>query len=121
MVLDDALKKSIKKLNPVGIVFSALGKFVNKLLTKGAIDKGLKSLQDNLGDKIKVYDYPRYTHSKVYIFDEKIAMIGSLNLDDHSLDNNYEIAFSCDDSRFVSQLVQMYNEDLLKTKQTISN
>ena len=76
-------------------------------------------MQENYGNNIKLYDFPRYTHSKVYIFDEKIAMIGSVNLDDNSLENNYEIAFSCDDPRFVSQLVQMFNDDIKKTKQTL--
>lgn len=119
MFFNDSIQKNLQQVNPVGIVFSALGKGIAKLIANKGVNAGLKSLKQNYGDRIKVYDYPRYSHSKVYIFDQEIAMMGSVNLDDHSLGNNYEIAFSCDDPRFVNQLTDMFSEDLLKTKQSL--
>ncbi len=103
--------------NQASAVLNFLGQTITHALSKKSIKGGLENVILNQQGKGIIYGYPRYSHSKIYIFDNKTAFIGSLNLDDQSLDNNYEIGFGCDDPDYINQLTQMFDEDVLKATQ----
>lgn len=57
----------------------------------------------------------RYTdgflHQKCVLVDDKLAMIGSTNLDNRSLYLNFEMMLAIDDSDFVHQVAEMLTDD----------
>jgi cardiolipin synthase len=57
-----------------------------------------------LRNRIEVYFLPFMVHSKVTVFDDRAAMIGTLNLDNISLRYNYECAIYTDDTDCVRDL-----------------
>lgn len=52
-----------------------------------------------------------YIHAKVFIFDERQAVIGSINLTRNSLDHNRELAVVTDDKIVIKQLSETFGLD----------
>lgn len=52
-----------------------------------------------------------YIHAKVIIIDDKIAMLGSINLTRASLDNNRELAILTKESQVLSSLLAIFDTD----------
>ncbi len=63
---------------------------------------------------ISIYFNPQMIHSKVAIFDDENAMIGTFNLDNLSLRYNYECAIFIDDKKCVSELNEGVQEHMLQ-------
>jgi cardiolipin synthase A/B len=55
---------------------------------------------------------PPLLHAKALVVDDKIAVIGTVNLDNRSLRLNYETAFTVFDEPFANELKQIILEDL---------
>lgn len=61
---------------------------------------------------VKVYLYNKgFLHAKTAVFDEKLAFVGTVNLDIRSFYINYEIAAVVSDSVFASQLSNQFEID----------
>ncbi|MBC7458613.1 MAG: phosphatidylserine/phosphatidylglycerophosphate/cardiolipin synthase family protein [Bdellovibrionaceae bacterium] len=119
MFMNDHIQQNLKNKDLLGAGVCFVGKCLGKIFVNSSVRSGFRSLLENYGNKINVYDFPRYSHSKIYIYDDSKAFIGSVNMDDHSLDNNYEIGFGCDDPRLLNQLRTLWAEDLTYTKQVL--
>ncbi len=52
-----------------------------------------------------------YIHAKVFIVDQKRAMVGSINLTKTSLDENRELSVITDDKKIVRQLSEQFDRD----------
>ncbi len=117
MYLDYRTKANLANGNKAAAAMTEAARKVATSNANATTRKQLKALKKSLGDQITVYDYPRYSHSKIFIFDDQVGLIGSLNFNDQSLNTNYEIGFACDDSRFIKQLLDLYQEDIKVSKQ----
>ena len=61
---------------------------------------------------VKVYLYNKgFLHAKTAVFDNKLAFVGTVNLDIRSFYINYEIAAVVSDSKFAVQLSNQFEED----------
>ncbi|MDA3931811.1 MAG: cardiolipin synthase [Tenericutes bacterium] len=61
---------------------------------------------------VRIYEYnERFIHSKVLIIDDKLASVGTVNIDPRSLNLNFEVTAIFENST-VDELVKSYNEDL---------
>jgi len=61
---------------------------------------------------VKVYLYNKgFLHAKTAVFDDKLAFVGTVNLDIRSFYINYEIAAVVSDSAFATQLSNQFEKD----------
>ncbi len=58
-------------------------------------------------------------HQKCVLVDDELAMIGSTNLDNRSLDLNFELMIAIDDREFIESVATMLNNDF--NKSSLSN
>jgi len=75
--------------------------------------KQLSSLQ-----KAGIHIHPSrhyYIHAKVFIVDKQLALLGSINLTQNSLDHNRELSVITKDPNVVKQLRDRFYKDLLCT------
>lgn len=63
---------------------------------------------------ISIHMHPNMIHSKVAIFDDEVAYISTMNLDNVSLRYNYECALLIDNKNCVSELVHSINKNMLE-------
>jgi phospholipase D/transphosphatidylase len=68
------------------------------------------SIRKNLNLHILKKGYP--LHSKIYIIDNKIAYLGSLNCTDSGFRYNHETRIKTKDKKFISDLNKLYKEFL---------
>ncbi len=62
---------------------------------------------------VKIYTYNKgFVHAKTMICDQKIAIIGTANLDNRSFDLNFEINAILYDEEIASELKEIYDKDL---------
>jgi cardiolipin synthase len=65
---------------------------------------------------IKIYEYKdTFVHSKILIIDDKVASVGSVNLDPRSFHLNFEVT-SIFENDAVKDLVKSFNDDLRKSE-----
>ncbi len=95
-----------------------------RIVTPGIPDKKIvntltKSYYDMLlRDGIKIYEYtPGFIHAKVFLCDDKIATVGTLNLDYRSLYLHFECGTYIFDSKVVSKIKKDVLETLEKSKE----
>ena len=66
---------------------------------------------------VKIYEYQdTFVHSKILIIDNKVASVGSVNLDPRSFHLNFEVT-SVFENDAVKDLVKSFKNDLTKSKQ----
>ena len=89
LIMDDALCQAVEN--------AALRGVEVKLILPGIPDKWLvKELAKShyarlLKAGVKIYEYtPGFVHAKVYLADDEIAMVGTINMDHRSLVHNFE-------------------------------
>ena len=89
LVLDDALCQAVENAARRGVAV--------KLILPGVPDKWLvKELACShykrlMKAGVEIYEYkPGFVHAKVYLADDEIAMVGTINLDHRSLVHNFE-------------------------------
>lgn len=64
---------------------------------------------------IKIYEYKdTFVHSKILVIDDKVASVGSVNLDPRSFHLNFEVT-SIFENKAVDDLVRSFNDDLTKS------
>jgi cardiolipin synthase len=64
---------------------------------------------------IKIYEYKdTFVHSKILLIDDKVASVGSVNLDPRSFHLNFEVT-SIFENDAVKDLVKSFNDDLKKS------
>ena len=68
------------------------------------------------GIKVYIYDKSRFIHAKVILVDGVLASIGSANLDQRSLNINFEINAMVYDKGVVDEMTNTFNEDLLHSQ-----
>ena len=68
-------------------------------------------IQELLEAGIEVYFYLGFLHSKVFIIDEKIATVGSVNMDVRSFSINFELAAFIYNEKMTHQLVKQFKVD----------
>ena len=89
LIIDDALCQAVEN--------AALRGVTVKLILPGIPDKWLvKELAKShyarlLKAGVEIYEYtPGFVHAKVYLADEEVAMVGTINMDHRSLVHNFE-------------------------------
>jgi cardiolipin synthase len=66
---------------------------------------------------VKVYRYqPGFMHHKVILVDDRLAAVGTANLDNRSFRLNFEISVLVDDPQFARQVAQMLTSDFERCK-----
>ena len=66
--------------------------------------------------RIKVYWYPTYAHQKVMLIDHHLAWVGSSNIDNRSMRLNFEGNLLVEGSEFNSQVADMLEADMQKSR-----
>ena len=70
---------------------------------------------------VSIYEYtPGFVHAKSYIADDKVGIIGTINLDYRSLTHHFENGIWFYDSEFVSTIKKDF-EDLFNKSEYINN
>jgi cardiolipin synthase len=81
-----------------------------KLLSRGYLSPLLRA-------GVEVYERQgTMLHAKLMFIDDHWAIIGSANLDARSLHRNYEVNITVDSHTFASQVVEMFESDLLYSR-----
>src|SRR3990172_9269198 len=66
---------------------------------------------------VKIYRYqPGFMHHKVLLVDDRLAAVGTANLDNRSFRLNFEITVVVDDRDFASQVEKMLEQDFAKCR-----
>ncbi len=66
---------------------------------------------------VKIYRYqPGFMHHKVVLVDDRLAAVGTANLDNRSFRLNFEITIIADDAPFAAQLAEMLKRDFARCK-----
>lgn len=95
----------------IGTLAKAAKKGVKiEILTSKKIRKKQASYLTHAGISIR-HSQNYYIHAKVFILDNKKAIIGSLNLTRASLDNNREVSVITEDAQVIEQLNKTFNHD----------
>lgn len=67
---------------------------------------------------VKLYRYQRgFLHQKVLLIDDRLAAVGTANLDNRSFRLNFEITGFSNDAKFVTEVREMLEEDLRHCKE----
>jgi cardiolipin synthase len=68
---------------------------------------------------IRIFRYQKgFLHQKVMLIDERLASVGTANLDNRSFRLNFEISAFSNDRRFVSEVADMLREDFRNARET---
>jgi hypothetical protein len=51
-------------------------------------------------------------HAKVFIFDERAALVGSANMSEQSIENQYQMGLEVSDTRVVRQLARWFDQEI---------
>lgn len=70
-------------------------------------------IKELLEANIEVYFYEGFLHSKVFIIDEEMATVGSVNMDVRSFSINFELAAFIYHEKMTSELVKQFKTDQL--------
>lgn len=66
---------------------------------------------------VEIYEYQKgFIHAKTMVIDEKVAMVGTANMDIRSFDLNFEVNALIYDPKVAEELKQQFNEDLRHSK-----
>ncbi len=76
-------------------------------------------LEDTLPFGVRIFRYqPGFLHQKVMLIDDRLASVGTANLDNRSFRLNFEITALSSDPVFVQQIEAMLTEDFKATIET---
>lgn len=99
-----------------------------RILSRGKNDDNLSGqaaasyFQLALDAGIKIYTYsPKILHAKTIVIDDKVASIGSTNLNSLSLRFSYEANIVSENPQFVAGIKQQFLNDLTVSEQVISH
>jgi cardiolipin synthase len=75
-------------------------------------------LEDAERAGMKVYRYQRgFMHQKVMVVDDRLASVGTANLDNRSFRLNFEITAISDDPKFAGEVAEMFERDFAQCEQ----
>ena len=116
LILDDELENAIKYAAKRGVDV--------KLILPGIPDKKLpyalaKAYYKRLTDAgVKIYEYtPGFVHAKIFVSDDKKAVVGTINLDYRSLYHHYECAAYLYKTSCISDIERDFQQTLTKCRQ----
>ncbi len=116
LILDGELETALKYAAQRGVDV--------KLILPGIPDKKLafalaKSHYRSLVQAgVKIYEYtPGFVHAKVFVSDDKKAVVGTINLDYRSLYHHFECATYMYETRCISDIEQDFQKTLAKCRQ----
>jgi cardiolipin synthase len=67
---------------------------------------------------VRLFSYQRgFLHQKVMLIDDRMASVGTANLDNRSFRLNFEITAFSPDAKFVAEVAAMLEEDFLHAKE----
>jgi cardiolipin synthase len=66
---------------------------------------------------VKIFEYPGMLHAKAMIVDDKLAMVGSANMDTRSFRLNFEIACFLASGEFNQELATVFARDVAKSRE----
>mgnify|MGYP005990044419 FL=1 len=101
---------SYKKFAKELVSSSKKGIKINIILDKSKVDKNdkiYKFLKNN-GINIKIAN--KKLHTKIAIFDESIALLGSINWTKESFKDNYEVVMFTEDKKIISKMMRFINK-----------
>ncbi len=93
------------------------------LMVPGVYDKVIpyrvtcSYLKDMIDAGVKVYKYNGFIHSKTLIMDDKVASIGTANMDIRSFSLNFEVNAIIYDQEFVLKQIEIFKKDILNSKE----
>lgn len=103
--------QSVNDYKIVGALAKAAKKGVSiQILTSGNIHSKQADYLSRAGITLQ-QSKKMYIHAKVFIIDNKKAVIGSINLTKPSLDKNRELSLITQDPNVIQQLTQTFNKD----------
>lgn len=103
--------QQISDYKMIGALASAAKKGITiKILTSNKIRKKQAEYLTRAGVTIK-RSQKYYIHAKTFIFDNRYAVIGSINLTQQSLDSNRELAAVTQDAIIIKQLNETFEQD----------
>lgn len=115
VIPDDALMMALRTAALGGaevklLIPSKPDRWVSYLATSSYLEEMIIS-----GIKVFGYDPERFIHSKVILVDGVLASIGSANLDQRSMNINFEVNAMIYDKGVVAQLTKDFEDDLLRS------
>jgi len=73
---------------------------------------------DLLKAGVRIFRYKKgFIHAKTIVFDSKLAIIGTANMDQRSFDLNFEVMSLILDPKVAEELREIFNEDLLNAEE----
>jgi cardiolipin synthase len=109
------------------VLIAAISGVKVKLLMPGVSDSFIVNTtsqsyyQELLDAGVEIYAYTKgFVHAKTMVCDEKLAIIGTANLDNRSFDLNFEINAMVYDEVIAKQLAGVFKEDISISKQISS-
>lgn len=113
--------QNINDYKIVGALAKAAKKGVKvEIITSGKMREKQSHYLTRSGVEI-YYHKTLIIHAKVLMIDNDLAVIGSINLTRHSLDENRELAIITHDPMVLKQLTQTFNKDKATDKFSIEN
>lgn len=101
------------------LIVAALGGVSVKLLVPGVSDSALVNAaarshyDDLLNAGVEIYLYNKgFIHAKTMVTDQKIAIVGTANMDYRSFDLNFEVNAIVYDKEFATELSDVFYEDI---------
>jgi cardiolipin synthase len=86
----------------------------DSLIVDAAAESFLEPL---LGSGIRVYRYrDGFLHSKHFLVDDRVAGVGTANLDNRSFRLNFEVTAIVADARFAAQVAKMFEADFARSR-----
>jgi len=109
------------------ILIAAISGVNVKLLMPGISDSFIVNTtsqsyyQELLDAGVEIYTYTKgFVHAKTMVCDEKLAIIGTANLDNRSFDLNFEINAMVFDEIIAKELAEIFNQDISISRQIFS-
>ncbi|APW65732.1 hypothetical protein LPB137_07640 [Poseidonibacter parvus] len=101
---------SYKKFAKELVSSSKKGVKVKIVLDKSKIDKNDKIYKYLKNNGIIVKIANKKLHTKIAIFDEKVAVLGSINWTKESFKNNYEVVMFTKDKKIINKMLTFLNK-----------
>jgi phosphatidylserine/phosphatidylglycerophosphate/cardiolipin synthase-like enzyme len=99
---------SLRSRPPPSVAWTSASCCLNARTTSSSGSPGFSYYDQSLPYGIRLFRYHRgFLHQKVMLIDDRLAAVGTANLDNRSFRLNFEITAFCTSHRFVSQIREM--------------
>ncbi|MFP4478492.1 MAG: cardiolipin synthase [Candidatus Izemoplasmatales bacterium] len=115
LIIEPELMAAIKIASNSGVKIQLMVPGLHDYFTVGFATKSYYEQLLKVG--VSIFEYKqRFIHSKVLIIDDKLASVGTVNMDPRSLNLNFEVTAIFENST-VKDLVKSFNDDIEKSIQ----